>query len=74
LPCCYPGSFTCQVLCGRKLKTGVLEQWSIGVLIKIEREMMQIQSLPQYITPQLQHSITPATHRHNDIDKDSQID
>jgi hypothetical protein len=64
-----------------------MEYWSIGVLIKIGREMMQIQSFPQYITPQLQpglrsrsyfgevgHSITPATHRQNCIDKDSQID
>jgi hypothetical protein len=26
LICCYPGSFTCQVLCGKKLKSGVMEQ------------------------------------------------
>jgi hypothetical protein len=57
----------------KSVKTGVLECWSIGVLIKPEREMVQILSFHLSVTPSLQLSITPATQWYDDIDKDPRI-
>jgi hypothetical protein len=57
----------------KNVKTGVLEQWSNGVLVKPAQEMVQIPSSNLPITPSLQISSTPATKWHAEFDKDLRI-